>query len=115
MFCISDPTPEPLKPRRKTDPVRQDPCTAVSYEQVPLYKPLNLERKTDPGVRDGRPVQAEQEEAFHGPRLGRLRVPGTTPSSRFFFITLKPRVEWYTKSVSLKYEPASEPLHISVK
>ena len=30
----------------------------------------------------------------------------------FFFITLKPRVERYTKSVSLKYEPASEPLHI---
>ena len=33
----------------------------------------------------------------------------------FFFITLKPRVEWYTKSMSLQYEPASEPLHISVK
>ena len=33
----------------------------------------------------------------------------------FFFITLKPRVEWYTKSMSLRYEPASEPLHISVK
>ena len=32
-----------------------------------------------------------------------------------FFITLKPRVEWYTKSTSLKYEPASEPLRISVK
>jgi len=32
----------------------------------------------------------------------------------FFFITLTPRVEWYTKSMSLKYEPASEPLHISV-
>ena len=31
----------------------------------------------------------------------------------FFFITLKPRVEGYTKYVSLKYEPASEPLHIS--
>jgi len=25
--------------------------------------------------------------------------------STFFFITLKPRVEWYTKSMSLKYEP----------
>ena len=25
----------------------------------------------------------------------------------FFFITLKPRVEWYKKSMSLKYEPAS--------
>jgi len=35
--------------------------------------------------------------------------------SFFFFITLKPRVKWYTKSMSLKYEPASEPLHISVK
>jgi len=33
----------------------------------------------------------------------------------FFFIALKPRVEEYTKSMSLKYEPASEPLHISVK
>ena len=33
----------------------------------------------------------------------------------FFFITLKPRVEYYTKSMSLKYEPASEPLHISVE
>ena len=33
----------------------------------------------------------------------------------FFFITLKPRLESYTKSMSLKYEPASEPLHISVK
>ena len=29
-----------------------------------------------------------------------------------FFITLKPRVERYTKSKSLTYEPASEPLHI---
>ena len=28
----------------------------------------------------------------------------------FFFITHKPRVEWYTKSMSLEYEPASEPL-----
>ena len=33
----------------------------------------------------------------------------------FFFITLKPRVECYTMSMSLKYEPASEPLHISVR
>ena len=33
----------------------------------------------------------------------------------FFFITLKPRVEYYAKSMSLKYEPASEPLHISVQ
>ena len=31
----------------------------------------------------------------------------------FFLITLKPRVE--SRSMSLKYEPASEPLHISVK
>ena len=35
--------------------------------------------------------------------------------SSFFFIDLKPRVEWYTKSMRLKYEPASEPLHISVE
>jgi len=34
--------------------------------------------------------------------------------SLLFFITLKPRVERYTKSMSLKYELASEPLHISV-
>jgi len=33
----------------------------------------------------------------------------------FFFITLKPGVECYTKSMRLKYEPAWEPLHISVK
>jgi len=32
----------------------------------------------------------------------------------FFFITPKPRIEWYIKSMSLKYEPASAPLHISV-
>ena len=32
-----------------------------------------------------------------------------------FFITLKLGVGSYTKSLSLKYEPASEPLHISVK
>ena len=31
-----------------------------------------------------------------------------------FFITLKPRVERYTQSMSLEYEPASEPQHISV-
>jgi len=35
--------------------------------------------------------------------------------SLFFVITLKPRVERYTKSMRLEYEPASEPLHISVK
>jgi len=29
-------------------------------------------------------------------------------------ITLKPRVEWYTTAMSLKYAPDSEPLHISV-
>jgi len=33
-------------------------------------------------------------------------------SCTFFFVTLEPRVEWYK---GLKYEPASEPLHISVK
>jgi len=32
-----------------------------------------------------------------------------------FFVTLKPRVEGYTKSMSLRYEAASEPLYISVK
>jgi len=55
------------------------------------------------------------------------RVYGVGPPSRrathrqvflvrlLFFITLKPRVELYTKSMRLKYEPASEPLHISAK
>ena len=33
----------------------------------------------------------------------------------FFFITLEPRVEWYTKFMSLKNEPSSEPLHISAE
>ena len=33
----------------------------------------------------------------------------------FFFITLKPRVESYTKSMSLRYEPVSDPRHIYVK
>ena len=32
-----------------------------------------------------------------------------------FFITLKPRVRRYTKSMSLEFEPASKPLPISVK
>ena len=32
----------------------------------------------------------------------------------FFFITLKPRIEFNTKSISLQYEPASKPLHVSV-
>jgi len=31
-----------------------------------------------------------------------------------FVITIKPRVQRYTKPMSLKYEPASEPLHSSV-
>ena len=33
----------------------------------------------------------------------------------FFFITLKPRVEGYKNSMSLEYEPSSEPLHNYVK
>ena len=34
----------------------------------------------------------------------------------FFFlcITLKPRVKLYTRSMSLEYEPSSEPLHMAV-
>ena len=32
--------------------------------------------------------------------------------SFFLLITFKPRVESYTKSMTLKYEPASKPLHI---
>ena len=33
----------------------------------------------------------------------------------FCFITLKPRVAWYTKSMRLKYELASGQLRISMK
>ena len=36
-------------------------------------------------------------------------------SSPLFFITLKSRVKRYTKYISLRYAPASEPLNISVK
>ena len=35
--------------------------------------------------------------------------------SFFFFLTRKSRDEKYPNSMSLEYEPASEPLHISVK
>jgi len=48
-------------------------------------------------------------------RVPGTRIPGCRVLFFFFFITLKPRVECYTKSMRLKYEPASEPLHISVK
>ena len=34
---------------------------------------------------------------------------------RHLSITLKPRVECYKRSMSLEYEPSSEPLHISAK
>ena len=40
---------------------------------------------------------------------------GCDQSFFLFFMTLKPSVEWYTKSMSLKYEPASKLLHISAK
>ena len=43
---------------------------------------------------------------------GRLQLPVRKVS---FFMTLKPRVERYTKSMSFKYEPSSGPLHISAK
>ena len=45
----------------------------------------------------------------HTPRSLKLRrIPCTLNAILFFFFfTLKPRVEWYTKSVSLKYEPAA--------
>ena len=43
----------------------------------------------------------------------RRPVSARAPASLFFCsITLKPRVQLYTKSMSLEYEPASEPLHI---
>ena len=50
----------------------------------------------------------------HEQRLG-LDRRARPPHLLFFFITLKSRVEWYQKSMSLEYEPALEPLHISVK
>jgi len=50
-----------------------------------------------------------------GAELAYRVVAGTGPSaSSLLFITIKPRVERYTKFMSLKYEPASEPLHIFV-
>ena len=40
----------------------------------------------------------------------------TAPVPYFsIFITLKPRVECYTQSLNLYYEPDSDPLHISMK
>ena len=47
-------------------------------------------------------------------RSCRLRARPSCAVLLLFFITLKPRVESYTTSMSLTYEPASEPLHISV-
>jgi len=51
--------------------------------------------------------------------MTKVTLPMLTPSETrqffFFFITLKPTVEGYTKSMSLEYEPASELLHISMK
>ena len=44
-----------------------------------------------------------------------LLHPVPIPDFFFLFITLKPRVEGYTKSMSLTYEPASKPLHIYVE
>jgi len=45
-----------------------------------------------------------------------IRKKNTKDGFFFFMVfTLKPRIERYTKYMSLKYEPASEPLHISVK
>ena len=40
-----------------------------------------------------------------------MQAPPTNPII-FFFITFKPRFELYTKPMRLKYEPASEALHI---
>jgi len=45
----------------------------------------------------------------------KVRPPSPAAPLFFSFITLKPTVEWYTRSMSLQYEPASRPLHISVK
>ena len=41
-------------------------------------------------------------------------APYHQPYSLSHFITHKPRVERYTKSMRLKYEPVLEPLHIVV-
>jgi hypothetical protein len=59
-------------------------------------------------------ISASARHSHLRPSAGK-GVPAPSSSDFFlFFITLKARVERYTRSVSLKYEPASEPLQISV-
>ena len=58
---------------------------------------------------------------FTGGGDGRDRGPGSGEARQTgcgaipVFVTLNSRVRWYTQSMSLEYEPASEPLHIYVK
>jgi len=66
-----------------------------------------------------RPMHLSQgtpyERLSNAPSDASPRALSRLPPLLFFFITLQPRVERYTQSMSLKYEPASEPLHNSVK
>jgi len=48
-------------------------------------------------------------------RQAGVEAPPAPPPDLPAAITLNPRVEGYTKSTSIKYEPFSEPLHIFVK
>jgi len=64
-------------------------------------------------------VRGDGGAAAHGRGAHRkLPLPPARPRPHpglLFFITLKPRVKVVQQSKSLKYEPASEPMHISVK
>jgi len=60
-------------------------------------------------------VRSTAKSTRHGGAWIRTNAFDKRGPSSLFFITLKPRVAWCTKSVSLKFDPASEPLHISVK
>jgi len=104
-------------------------CNESKEEDVDMLdsrcKSVNLDRARAPR----HPRAPRSESAFRAARRGlgvRFATEGLCRESRecnsepcepfwFFFITLKPRIEPYTKSTSLKYKPASEPLHISVK
>ena len=77
--------------------------THMNLLHIHIYVHIRLHRHTRP-----------HDRRTHSTPPTTSWCPGN-PFFFFFFITLKPRVEEYTKSMSLKYEPASKPLHISVK
>ena len=60
-------------------------------------------------------VQPRVEKHWFNLRILVYQVIYDSGPSHLCFITLKPRVQWYTESMSLEYEPTSELLHISVK